>query len=238
VGVYTTAVLTARHGWNFYLTVPVAAVLATLVGLGIGAVAFRLGSFRGATFALLTLAVPFILSAAARLSDDIDGGQGLLVPVPELPGELRFQEFLFLVTLVIATVAGWALAAIRDNEQVAETLGVATFRWKMLAIGVTGAIGGVAGSAWALQYGFIQVEVVFALTIPLFVIVMSVLGGRTHWLGPVIGALLLASLQQIVTVTISSEINVLVVGVLLVLFVVAAPDGIVGLFKKWTRSSR
>jgi branched-chain amino acid transport system permease protein len=54
----------------------------------------------------------------------------------------------------------------------------------------------------------------------------------------VIGALLLASIQQIVTVTISNEINVLVVGVLLVLFVVAAPDGVLGLFKRWLRSSR
>jgi branched-chain amino acid transport system permease protein len=64
------------------------------------------------------------------------------------------------------------------------------------------------------------------------------IGGTTHWVGPVIGGLLLASLQQIVTVTISNEINVLVVGVLLVFFVVAAPDGIVGLIRKWTRSSR
>jgi branched-chain amino acid transport system permease protein len=64
------------------------------------------------------------------------------------------------------------------------------------------------------------------------------IGGTTHWIGPVIGALSLASVQQIVTVTISNEINVLVVGVLLVLFVVAAPDGIIGLIRKWTRCSR
>jgi branched-chain amino acid transport system permease protein len=60
----------------------------------------------------------------------------------------------------------------------------------------------------------------------------AIIGGTAHWLGPLIGALLLASLQQIVTVTISNEVNVLVVGVLLVLFVVAAPDGIIGLFRR------
>src|SRR5690606_18491949 len=197
VGVYTTAVLSAKHGWNFYATLPVAALLSALVGLGIGAVAFRLGAFRGATFALLTLAVPFILAALARLTRAIDGGAGVLVEVPELPGELRFQEFLYLVMLVIAVLAvatayfiqhsrfGWALAAIRDHEDVAEGLGVATFWWKMAAIATTGALGGMAGSVWALQYGYVQVEVVFGLTIPLFVIVMSVLGGRTHWFGPV-----------------------------------------------------
>lgn len=219
VGVYSTAVLTGRHGWNFFLTLPVAAVLSILLALGIGAVAFRLGAFRGATFALLTLAVPFILAAAARLSPDIDGGQGILVPVPEVPEPLQFQEFLYLVMLVVAVAAvaggyailhsrfGWALAAIRDNEDVAEGLGVATFRWKMVAIAVTGLIGGLAGSAWALQYGFVQVETVFVLQIPLFVIVMSVLGGRTHWVGPVLGAAVIVLIQDRLT---SAEVERLV----------------------------
>jgi branched-chain amino acid transport system permease protein len=63
---------------------------------------------------------------------------------------------------------------------------------------------------------------------------MPMIGGAAHWIGPVIGAFLLGSIQQIVTVTISNEINVLVVGVLLVLFVVLAPDGVLGLFKKFT----
>jgi len=59
-----------------------------------------------------------------------------------------------------------------------------------------------------------------------------IIGGTAHWLGPVIGAVLLGTVQQVVTVTISSELNVLVVGVLLVLFVVAAPEGIVGLARR------
>jgi ABC-type branched-subunit amino acid transport system ATPase component/ABC-type branched-subunit amino acid transport system permease subunit len=243
VGVYTTAVLTAKHDWNFFLTVPLAAVLATVLALGIGAVAFRLGSFRGATFALLTLAVPFILAAVARLSDEIDGGQGLLVPVPELPDDLRFQQFLALVMLVIAGSAvavayviyhsrfGWALAAIRDQEEVAEALGVATFWWKMLAIGVTGAIGGVAGSAWALQYGFIQVEVVFGLTIPLLVIVMSVLGGRTHWFGPVLGAAVIVLIQDRLTGGPVESWRLIIFGALLAVMVIFAPNGLWALLR-------
>jgi branched-chain amino acid transport system permease protein len=64
------------------------------------------------------------------------------------------------------------------------------------------------------------------------------IGGTAHYIGPVIGAIVLASFQQIVTVTISNEVNVLVVGVMLVFFVVAAPDGILGLLRKipWKRS--
>lgn len=238
VGVYTTAVLTGKQGWNFFLTLPAAALLSTLVALGIGALAFRLRSFRGATFALLTLAVPFILSAVARMSRNIDGGQGVQVPVPDMPGELRFQEFLYLVTLVIAVLAvaaaytiqysrlGWALAAIRDNEDVAEALGVPTFRAKMLAIAITGAIGGVAGSAWALQFGFVQVEVVFGLTIPLFVIVMSVLGGRTHWMGPVVGAVVIVLLGDRLAGGAFESWRLIIFGGLLALMVIFAPSGL------------
>lgn len=237
VGIYTTAVLTSKYGWSFYLTLPAAAVLSTLVALGIGALAFRLGAFRGATFALLTLAVPFILAAVARLSRDIDGGQGVLVPLPDIPEPLVFQQFLYLFTLVIAVMAvmagyaiqhsrfGWALAAIRDNEDVAETLGVATFRWKMLAIAVTGMIGGLAGSGWALQYGFIQVEVVFGLTIPLFVIVMSVLGGRTHWAGPVLGAMVIVTLEDRIAGRFE-DWRLILFGGLLAVMVVFAPEGL------------
>ncbi len=240
VGVYTTAVLTSKHDWSFYLTLPVAAVLSSLLALGIGALAFRLGEFRGATFALLTLAVPFILASVARLSSRIDGGQGVAVPVPDMPAGLGFQQLLYLVMLAIAGIAvatayaiqhsrfGSALAAIRDNEDVAEGLGVATFRWKMLAIAVTGAIGGVAGSAWALQFGFVQVEVIFGLTVPLFVIVMSVLGGRTYWLGPVIGAAVIVLLQDRLAGGGFESWRLIVFGGLLAVMVIFAPEGLWG----------
>jgi branched-chain amino acid transport system permease protein len=243
VGVYATAVLTGKQGWNFFLTLPVAALLASAVAVGIGALAFRLREFRGATFALLTLAIPFILAAVARLSRDIDGGQGVLVPIPEIPDALVFQEFLYLVTLAIAVIAvavaytiqhsrlGWALAAIRDNEDVAEALGVPTFRAKMLAIAITGAIGGIAGSAWALQFGFVQVEVVFGLTIPLFVIVMSVLGGRTHWLGPVVGATVIVLLEDRLAGGAFESWRLIIFGGLLAAMVIFAPSGL------WARLS-
>jgi branched-chain amino acid transport system permease protein len=237
VGVYATAVLTAKHGWDFFLTLPVAAVLSTLLALGIGAVAFRLGSFRGATFALLTLAVPFILLAAARLTRAIDGGQGIVVPVPEAPGGLRFQQFHYLIVLTVAVGAvaaayaiqhsrfGWALAAIHDNEDVAEQMGVATFRWKMLAIATTGFIGGLGGGAWALQLGYVTVESVFTLTLPLFVIVMSVLGGRGHWLGPVTGAVVIVLMQDRLAGSLE-QWRLIIFGGLLAVMVVFAPAGV------------
>jgi branched-chain amino acid transport system permease protein len=239
VGAYTTAVLAGRHGVNFFLTIPLAAVLCGLLALGVGAVAFRLGSLRGEIFALLTLAVPFILAAFARINRSIDGGQGATVPIPGLPDALgSFQQFQYLLALLIAGIAvaaayliqhsrtGSALAAIRDAEDVAEVMGVATFRYKMLAMLISGVLGGMAGSVYALQIGFVTVESVFGLTIPLFVIVMAVLGGRTHWLGPVIGAVLIVTLQDRLSSYGLDAWNSIILGAILALLVAVSPDGL------------
>ncbi|MGH9212560.1 MAG: branched-chain amino acid ABC transporter ATP-binding protein/permease [Acidimicrobiales bacterium] len=239
LGAYTVGVMVGRNEGNFYVAMAVATGLSAVLAALVGALAFRLRSFRGEIFALLTLAVPFILSSLARLNESIDGGQGIIVPVPDFPeGIGRFQDFLYLLNLVIAIVAvvvalviqhsrlGWALAAIRDAEDVAEGLGVPTFLAKMVAIVATGVLGGAAGAAFALQIGFVTVEAVFGLTIPLFVIVMCVLGGRTHWLGPVIGALLIVTLQDRLASSGLEGWRLVILGSVLVVVVVAAPDGL------------
>ncbi|GII31827.1 branched-chain amino acid ABC transporter ATP-binding protein/permease [Planotetraspora mira] len=239
VGAYTTAVLSGRHGVNFFLTVPLAALLCGLLALGVGAVAFRLGSLRGEIFALLTLAVPFILAAFARINRSVDGGQGTTVPIPEVPDAFgALPQFQYLLALLIAAIAvaaayaiqhsrtGSALAAIRDAEDVAEVMGVATFRYKMLAMLISGVLGGAAGSVYALQIGFVTVESVFGLTIPLFVIVMGVLGGRTHWLGPVIGAVLIVTLQDRLSSYGLDAWNSIILGGILALLVAVSPDGL------------
>ncbi|GAA4443378.1 branched-chain amino acid ABC transporter ATP-binding protein/permease [Phytohabitans houttuyneae] len=239
IGAYSTAVLFGRHGVSFYLTILVAAGLSAVLALAIGAIAFRLRSLRGEIFALLTLAVPFILAALARINSSIDGGQGIIVAVPPFPEGLGlFQDFLYLLNLLVAALAvlvaylmqksrfGWALSAVRDAEDVAEGLGVPTFRYKLLALVASAVIGGVGGSLFALQIGFVAVDSIFHLTVPLFVIVMSVLGGRTHWLGPVVGVVLVVLLQDRLTASGLGEWQLIVLGAMLVLLVVLAPEGL------------
>ena len=239
VGAYTTAVLVGRNGVDFFLTVPMAAAASTLLALAIGALAFRLRSLRGEVFALLTLAVPFILAALARFNSAIDGGQGVFVTVPEVPEIIGgFQELIYLVSLGIGWTAvaiafamqrsraGWALFAIRDAEDVAEGMGVPTFRYKMLAIAITGALAGAAGSVFALQVGFVTVENAFGLTVPLFVIVMSVLGGRFHWLGPAVGAVVIVMLRDWLSAQGFEGWNLVILGMVLVILILVAPEGL------------
>jgi branched-chain amino acid transport system permease protein len=245
VGVYTMAVLFGRHGMSWWVAALAAGIASMLLGLAIGTIAFRLRSLRGEIFALLTLAVPFILASVARLSKAIDGGQGIVIPVPEAPAFLnQFQEFIFVVSGVVAlfalTVAyvmqrtryGWALFTIRDDEDVAEGLGVPTFLHKMIAIGVTGLIAGVSGAVAALQLGFVSVEGTFNLDVPLFVIVMSVLGGRGHWAGPMVGAIYVYTLQNRLASGGFEGWSLIVLGVILILVMLLAPQGLMAGFRR------
>jgi branched-chain amino acid transport system permease protein len=240
IGAYTAAVLVGRQGWEFLATLPIGGILATALALAIGALAFRLRSLRGEVFALLTLAVPFILASIARTVPAIDGGYGITIPTPGMSDLVGgFQEFLYLLSLTIAlgslfvaffvrrTRTGWALFSIADAEDVAEGLGVPTFRSKMVAIGLSGLIGGLSGAVYAQQVGFVTVDAVFGLTIPLFVIVMSVLGGRDSWFGPLLGAIVIVTMQNRLAAAGLEGWSLIIFGSMLVVLIVLAPEGLV-----------
>jgi branched-chain amino acid transport system permease protein len=89
-----------------------------------------------------------------------------------------------------------------------------------------------AGAPAAMYLQYADPSSAFNLNYSVSVLAMSLIGGTAHWAGPIIGAILLGSTQQLLTVTISSEVNVLILGVMLVLFVVGAPEGIIGLIRK------
>lgn len=239
LGVYTAGDLVSREGVNYFLTIPIAGVLGGLLAAGIGALAFRLGSLRGEIFALLTLAVTFTLSAIAQLSTWVDGGQGIPISIPSYPAFLgEYQDLVYRLGLAVAALAvlsafliqnsrfGWGLFSIRDEEDVAEELGVPTFRHKMLAITISGFLGALSGAVAALQVGYLTPDGVFNLTVPLLVIVMAVLGGRRHWLGPVIGAVVIYSLQERLTNSGLDEWGQIVLGGILVLMILFAPEGL------------
>jgi branched-chain amino acid transport system permease protein len=127
---------------------------------------------------------------------------------------------------------GRGLRALRDSEEAAESLGVPTLKLKLFAATTSGALMGLAGAPFPLYMNFIEPTSAFSLNYAVSALAMPIIGGTASWIGPVIGAVLLGSVQQIVTVTVSSELNVLIVGVVLVVFVVVAPQGILGLLRR------
>jgi branched-chain amino acid transport system permease protein len=130
---------------------------------------------------------------------------------------------------------GYGFATIRDDELAAEACGVPTLRLKLIATTISGALMGMAGAPFPYYIGYLQPSSAFGLEYAVNSIAMPMIGGTTSWVGPLIGAVLLGSLQQIATVTISSVVNVLIVGVLLVTFVIIAPSGIIGLVQTYVR---
>jgi branched-chain amino acid transport system permease protein len=131
---------------------------------------------------------------------------------------------------------GRGLQALRDDELAAECTGVPTLRLKVLACVISGALMCAAGAPAAMYLQYADPSSAFNLNYSVSVLAMSLIGGTSHWAGPVVGAILLGVTQQLLTVTISSEVNVLVLGVMLVLFVVVAPEGIIGLIRRAGRN--
>ena len=247
VGVYTVGVLVVKQGWSFMTALPVAGLLAGLTGLLLGLVVFRVRRLTGEIFALTTLAIAFVLASVARLSTFIDGGTGIFMtgtPLPEFLGEFttaayRLTLAIALITVVVAYLIhdsrlGWGLFAIRDDEPVAEGLGVPTFRYKMVALGANALLAGLMGGVWSLQLGFVTVDDVFNIRVPLFVILMSVLGGMRHWMGPVIGAVIITTLTDRLNSAGLADVNQIIIGGMLVVLALAVREGVyVRMRRRW-----
>jgi len=239
----------------FPLSVPVmiglGGVIAGVVGLCMGYLTLRL---RGVFFAIATLAMAVVLQTLVINWDFVGGSRGAYIIRPDsiaVAGlKLGYVQYLCVVMGVLAVIAlsvarliersrlGYGFASIRDDELAAEAAGVPTLRVKMIATTISGAFMGMAGAPYPYYIGYVEPAATFGLPYAVNSIAMPMIGGTTSWVGPLIGAILLGSLQQIATVTISSAANLLIVGVLLVLFVIIAPKGIIGLLHANRRPRR
>lgn len=248
LGIYTTAVLSGKFNWPFLYTLPFAALVPALFGVGLGAIVFRLRSLRGELFGLLTLAVTFVI-ATIILNTPIDGGPGVYlsaVPIPNL-GPSPSATF-YLLALALAVLCVWVayyiycnrlgsgLFAIHDDEDVAEVQGVPTLRFKLQALAISCAFAGVAGGVHALFVSYVTVSEVFNIVVPLNVVLMSVLGGSRHWLGPAVGATAITALLYAFTAGDFAVVGRATVGLTLILVILFMPEGILGqILKRWRR---
>ena len=243
LGAYSTVFFHKFYPLPMPVLVLLGAAVSGLVGLGMGYLTLRL---RGAFFAIATLALAVVLQTLVVNWDYLGGSRGAYVIRPaEQPAlHLPYIQYLFLVMLVLALTAvviartiersklGYGFAAIRDDELAAEASGVPTLKLKLVATVISGALMGMAGAPFPYYIGYLQPASAFALEYAVNSIAMPMIGGTTTWFGPLIGAILLGTLQQVTTVTISSAVNLLIVGVLLVAFVIIAPNGLIGLWQR------
>jgi branched-chain amino acid transport system permease protein len=244
-GAYTSVALIQAFEAPLLVQVLAAAAVTGAMGFLVGALTLRL---RGIFFSIATVAIAVICETVVINWGFVGGARGIAIMQPEVPaGFASYSRMLFVAMACFAVLAvglarfvetswiGRGLRAVRDDEEAAESAGVPTLRLKLAAATLSGALMGVAGAPFPLYMSFIEPVSAFSLNYAVSALAMPLIGGTASWLGPVIGAVLLGTVQQVVTVTVSSELNVLVVGVVLVTFVVAAPQGILGLMRRLSR---
>jgi len=233
--------------WLSNLPIPVliviGGVVSGLVGLGMGYLTLRL---RGAFFAIATLALAVVVQTLITNWDYVGGSRGAYILRPaSAPLVGNYIEYLFLIMLVLSVIAvataraietsrlGYGFATIRDDELAAEASGVPTLKLKLIATTLSGAFMGMAGAPLPYYVTYLDPASGFSLSYAVNSIAMPLVGGTTTWIGPLVGAILLGTIQQIATVTISSAVNLLIVGLILIAFVIVAPNGLVGLVQGW-----
>ncbi|MBX3552022.1 MAG: branched-chain amino acid ABC transporter permease [Pseudolabrys sp.] len=250
MGAYSSVVMHKVAPLPVPVLIIVGGIVSGLVGLGMGYLTLRL---RGAFFAIATLALAVVLQTLIVNWDFVGGSRGAYIIRPNMLeiGSLQipYIEYLFGLMLILAVCAltvariversrlGFGFATIRDDEVAAEACGVPTLRLKLMATTLSGALMGMAGAPFPYYIGYLQPSSAFGLEYAVNSIAMPMIGGTTSWVGPLIGAVVLGTLQQVATVTISSAVNLLIVGLLLTGFVIIAPNGILGLIHKFRGQS-
>jgi len=246
VGAYASAVLFQYFELSPFLTAPLAGLVSAVLGLLIGIPTLRI---RGAYFALVTMIITFAVQTLVLDLPVTQGALGIyLQPLKLSPLNLeRLFYFLFLGCAVIVTVLvyaiehsnfGWALIAIREDEDAAEIVGVRTVEVKWIANGIAAFIAGVVGGLYAQRIMYIEPTGTFAFDISLNVVLMAVIGGAGTWQGPLIGAPLVLLVADALRVTVTSEVNRAIFSVVVILIALFIPGGVMGVWTRWRRGSK
>ncbi len=248
LGAYSTVFIHKTHPLPIPLLMVIGGIVSGIVGLGMGYLTLRL---RGAFFSIATLALAVVLQTLVVNWDFVGGSRGAYIIRPATAPLIgNYIEYLFLIMLALAVVAlttariiehsqlGYGFATIRDDEVAAEASGVPTLQLKLIATTLSGALMGMAGAPYPYYIGYLDPSSAFGLAYAVNSIAMPMIGGTTSWVGPLIGAILLGTIQQVATVTISSAVNLLIVGILLVSFVIIAPKGIIGFVQDRLRARK
>jgi branched-chain amino acid transport system permease protein len=239
VGVYSSVFLVKAFDAPLLVQILSAAAIGALMGLALGVLTLRM---QGIFFSIATIALTIIIETAITNWRFVGGAAGIQIQRPPVtPPFDNYVQMLFFVQALLVVIAvaisryiqnswiGRGLQALRDDELAAECTGVPTLRLRLLACVISGALLCAVGAPAAMYLQYADPGSAFNLNYSVTTLAMSLIGGTAHWSGPIIGAILLGTTQQLLTVTISSEVNVLVLGLMLVLFVVGAPQGIIGL---------
>ena len=243
IGAYTVGILTVDHQVPFWAAFALSGVVAAAIGFFVGLVSLRL---KGHFFSIFTMCVGYIMFLLIEKWESLTHGTvGIMgIPVPSAIGPISFESpralyylvFFFLVVgmwvmhRIVNSLLGRTFMAIRNGDELAESLGINLMRNKVLAFMLSVAYAGFSGGLYA---GFVRflgpdlasVEQTFNMT------VYMLIGGLGTLVGPLLGAIAMPWLTQYLQFL--QELRYLVFGPILVLLVIFMPHGIVGTYLGW-----
>lgn len=250
-GTYTAALLNSNLGWPMWAGILPAMAVAALIALPVGMATLRL---RGYIFAIFTLILTTLAYVMVLNSEALGTALGLYTTAPDTdtPRQLSAIFYWALLAMVVMAVVvsflvehsrfGYALRAIREDEDAAAVLGVRTAEIKLRALLLGAALAGAAGSIYAFRTGYIEPAGTFNIAFSLDIVLVCVIGGMGTWYGPLIGAFIVVMLEQWLRTSVNdfhpfgadipAEASRVVLGLLLIVFAMFARRGVAGLFRK------
>lgn len=238
-GAYTAAILSTQYGWPIWATIPVAGVLAALMGVVIGALTLRL---QGPFFVIVTLSFAEVLRLVADNWIGLTNGpMGIAgIPQPRLLDEasnLAGKQFYYALAWLLLAVtlylsyrfvhsnAGRAAVAVRENRFVAQSVGIRPLKYTMLALVLGALLSGMAGGFYAHYISFVGPEM-FRFAFMVSMIIMVLVGGKGTLVGPLIGALLVTFLEEYLRE--AKELRLSIFGLAVIAIVLFLPRGLMG----------
>jgi len=233
VGAYAAGLIFKHLGLSPWYGMVAGGLTAVVFAIPMGLVCFRL---RGPYFALAMLALAEVLRLVATNWVGFTNGMVGILIIPTFRSKLPYYyiisalAFLSLITVlrIVGSKLGYWFLAIREDQDAAESMGIPTTKYKLLALCISAFFTGIAGSFYLNYMGFVDPSIVFSLPdISIMVILVAIIGGvGTVW-GPALGALIVVVLSEIVRNTIG-DAHLLVMGALVVAIIVFLPQGVIG----------
>lgn len=248
VGAYTAGLLTLKLKMSFWLALPFSAAFTALLALLIGLISFRT---RGHYFVILTLCFGVVINLVIEKWESLTGGTGGLIGIPKPApiGPMTFDTMekqyylvvafllltIFVMHRIVNSLVGRTFKSIKNNEELAATLGINVMYYKLLAFGISAFLTGMAGSLYAMFIRFIGPEISNPVLTFEFLLYLLV-GGQATLAGPVVGTLLISGLTE--GLQFLQEYRLIIFGALLVLMIKFFPMGIVGFVRPALKSSK
>jgi len=234
LGAYTTGVLLYHLGWSPFLTLPLGGLVAALFAAIVGYPSLRL---RGPYFSLVTLILALAVHIVILNAPLTGGSSGLFLPFPPVDiftNHVIFYEPMLILMALSVLVLRWVetsklgvgLAAIGQEEQAAQTLGVGATRLKMQAFIISAFLTGMIGGVYSYYLSYLHPSFVFDTLISINIVLMALFGGRHSWLGPLLGAVILSVANELLTIRVEAYVARIVFGLLLMVVILFLPNGL------------